>query len=236
MPRSVAMTKSARARLREFGHLPLQNPLEHGFGHARSRQHPVALDLGGGRHHQNAIEPALGAGLVEERNIEDHHVRAGVRGGEGLAVRRDEGMNARLDPGEEVGIGDDGVAQAVTVDRAGGDSLRREPGHGGGAGAAGGVEPVNRRIGVPDGNAGVGEEPGGGGFAHAHGSGQPEAVGARPDHSASTAARSSASTTGGTPNQLSKPGAAWCSSIPSPSTAVSPRCRAAVTNGVGSPP
>ena len=115
-----------------------------------------------------------------------------------------------------------------------GDRLRREVGDGGGAGAAGGVEPVHRRVGVPDRDAGLGEEPGGGGLAHADGAGQAEAVG--PAHGASTAARSASSTSGRTPNQRSKPGAPWWSSIPSPSTATRPSRRASATKGVGSPP
>ena len=50
--------------------------------------------------------------------------------------------------------------------------------------------------------------------------------------SASTSARSSAVTSGVLPNQRAKPGAAWCSSMPSPSTATQPRRRAASTSGV----
>ena len=48
-----------------------------------------------------------------------------------------------------------------------------------------------------------------------------------PSRSATTRARSSASTVGRTPNQRSKPGTAWCSSMPRPSTIVSPLPRAA---------
>ena len=41
-------------------------------------------------------------------------------------------------------------------------------------------------------------------------------------------------TSGRLPNQRSKPGTAWWSSMPSPSTVLSPRCRAAASSGVSS--
>ena len=161
-------------------------------------------------------------------------VGVGVRRGEGLAVGGDERVDARLDAGEEARVGDDRVAQAVAVDGTADDRLRGEVGDGGGTGAALGVEPVHRGVGVPDRHAGLGEEPGGGGLAHADRAGQAETVG--PAHGASTAARSASSTSGRTPNQRSKPGAAWCRSIPRPSTATRPSRRASATKGVGSPP
>ena len=104
MPLSVSMTKSARARFSASGSLPGQDALESCLGHARPRQHPRALHRRGRRHHQHAVEPALGAGLEEERDVEDHDVGAGMRGREGLAVGRDQRMDARLDPGEELGV------------------------------------------------------------------------------------------------------------------------------------
>ena len=44
--------------------------------------------------------------------------------------------------------------------------------------------------------------------------------------------RVASSTSGRWPNQRSKPGAAWCSNIPSPSTMRQPRCWASVRKGV----
>ncbi len=76
-------------------------------------------------------------------------------------------------------------------------------------------------VGVPDRHPGLGEEAGGRGLAHADRAGEAEPIG--PRGHASTAARSAASTSGRRPNQRSKPGTAWCSSMPRPSTATRPR-------------
>ena len=111
-------------------------------------------------HHEDAVEAALAAGLEEQRDVEDARTSApACARGEGRAVGGDQRVDARLDPGEEPGVGDDRVAQAVAVDRTAGHRLRREVGERRGAGAAGGVEPVHRGVGVPDRHAGLGEEP-----------------------------------------------------------------------------
>ena len=133
-------------------------------------------------------------------------------------------------PGEEARVGRDRVAQPVAV-----DARRRRPPSGARSAsaaapaAAGGVEPVHRGVGVPDRHAGLGEEPGGRRLAHADRAGEAEAVGPLMAPAPRRAARRRPP--GRRPNQRSKPGTAWCSSIPSPSTATRPRARAARDEG-----
>ena len=71
------------------------------------------------------------------------------------------------------------------------------------------VEPVHGRIGIVNGDAEPAEKIGGGRFAHADGTGEPEHEGHRePSISARINARSSGVTYGVTPNQRRKPGTA----------------------------
>ena len=95
-----------------------------------------------------------------------------------------------------------------------------------------GLKPVHRRIRVPDRMTQVAEHGGGGRFPHADAAGQAQPVTHARHPQARTAARRSSSTAGRMPNQRSNPGAAWCSSMPSPSTAASPRRRAAARRSV----
>ena len=85
--------------------------------HAGPRQHPRALHRRRGGDDEDAVELALGAGLVEQRDVEERRRRrAGVGRGEGGAVGGDERMDPRLDPVEEARVGRDRRAQPVAVD------------------------------------------------------------------------------------------------------------------------
>ena len=101
------------------------------------------------------------------------------------------------------------------------------------------IECAHRRVGVEDRRAKGREHFGDGRFSHCdragqsrdHHAPQPFALCAART-SASTRARSSAVTSGRTPNQRSKAGAAWCSSMPSPPTTARPRPLARSMSGV----
>ena len=102
-----------------------------------------------------------------------------------------------------------------------------------GGGAA--IERVHDRIGVVDGNAERPEHRRGRRLAHADRAGEAEHEGHRlPSISAAIRARSAGVTVGVTPNQRAKPGTAWCSSMPRPSTARCPCARACLRSGVSS--
>ena len=85
----------------------------------------------------------------------------------------------------------------------------------------GGIEPVHRGVGVPDRHARPRRKARPSSTCPCRPSRSARAGTAA--HGASTAARSAASTSGRRPNQASKPGAAWCSSMPRPSTATRPQ-------------
>jgi hypothetical protein len=221
-----------RARpLLGVGELAGEDALEGVGRHAGARQHPLPLHSGGRADHEDAVELALGAGLVEQGYVEDDERRAGIRGSEGGAVGGDERVHQGLDPVEEARVGRDSGAQSGAVDAALGHRIRGDAGERRRAGLTR-VEAVHRGVGVPDRHAGLLEQRRGRRLAHADRAGQAEAVG----HGASTAARRLASTSGLRPNQRSKPGTPWCKSMPRPSTATRPRARAASTKGVGSAP
>jgi len=96
------------------------------------------------------------------------------------------------------------------------------------------VELVHFGIGVANANAKRPQARRHGRLAHADGTGEAEDEHQPPSMSATMTARSSSVTSGVTPNHRSKPGTAWCSSMPRPSTAARPRLRAAASNGVSS--
>ncbi len=212
------------------GHLAGEDRLELRFGHGAAPEHTGPLQHGRRGDEQHGIHLGLGALLVEERDVEKHDVCAGV-GEEGGPVGRDRRMDQRLEPGQGRGVGRDPVAERAAVHRAALERGRAEGRHRAHQRASGRVEPMDGGIGIPDRHAFLGEEGGRGGLAHADRAGQAEAEG---PHVASTAARVSSSTSGRTPNQRSKPGAAWCRSIPSPSTVRQPAASASTRSRVRS--
>ena len=122
MPRSVSMTKSARARFSASGICRARMRSSAAAvmpGRASTRARCTSRRRG---HDEHAVEPGLGAGLEEQRDVEEHEVGAGVRREEGRAVGRDQRMDARLDPRQERRVGDHRVAQ-----RGRGRPRRRRP-------------------------------------------------------------------------------------------------------------
>src|SRR6185295_10791881 len=87
-----------------------------------------------------------------------------------------------------------------------------------------GIGVVHRDAHLPQGRCG-------GGLPHADRAGQAE-----DDHGMSFSTKSlrAGVTWGSTPNQAAKPGRAWCSSMPSPSTTAFPRALAVASKGVSS--
>ncbi len=141
-------------------------------------------------------------------------------------------MHDGFEPLEFAGLGQEGSGELLAIDlavcgRAG--KCRLDRGNGGSL-----VEPVYLRIRIADGNAECAQPAGHRGLAHADGAGEADDEHQRPSMSATIRARSSGVTSGVTPNHLAKPGTAWCSSMPRPSMAESPRSRAAATSGVTS--
>src|SRR5262245_59150875 len=98
------------------------------------------------------------------------------------------------------------------------------------------IEPVHLRVGIEDGDPQGAQAGGDGGFAHADRTREANDKHHWRSMSASSRARSSLVTWGRTPNHFSKPGTAWCNSMPRPSTLVSPRALAAASRGVTSGP
>src|SRR5690606_16734650 len=146
--------------------------------------------------------------LEEKRKCAEAHpgtlrTSPGVSVGAGGCAER---MDRRLDRRERPGVFRDPVLEPGTIHGTLHHSLGPQRRDGRGAGAARGVEPVNGFIGVPDGNTLFREHRSRGRFPHSYGTGEPEKEG--PAHSARTAARSASSTSGRTPNQRSKAGAA----------------------------
>jgi hypothetical protein len=128
-------------------------------GRARTRARWTAE---GGGDDEDGVESGLRAGLEKERDVQDDQWSVPVRGEKGRAVGGDEGMDARLDLRQQAGIAEDCGAEAVAVHAALHDGLGSEGREGVRAGAAGGVEAAHGGVGVPDGDADLGEEGGGG--------------------------------------------------------------------------
>ena len=74
----VSITKSARVALVGVGHLAGEDRVEFGGGHARPRQHPLALDFGRGGDDDDRVERALAAGLEQQGDVEQQGRRARV--------------------------------------------------------------------------------------------------------------------------------------------------------------
>src|SRR5581483_1240975 len=175
-------------------------------------------------------------GFEQERDIDERHFRAGSAGpGEKFAPGlAHQGMHDRFEPHQRLAVADDAGGKELAVDPA---LFRytRKNGFDRGRGFSF-VKTVHFGVGVKDGHPLLREHFRGGGLPHADGTREPKhdhrlALRAR---SLATSARSSGVTSGRTPNQRSKAGAAWCNNIPSPSTTGLPRARAVFRSSVSS--
>ncbi len=160
-------------------------------------------------------------------------------GGEEIVPRlAHQGMDQGFEAAQALGVAEHDGAQRRAIDRAvGAERPGKGLADGGGRSAARAVERMHAGIGVVDRHAARPEHRRGGALAHADRAG--EAEDERPAHrwlprSATMRARKSGVTAGMRPNHREKPGTAWCSSMPSPSTAGRSRARAAARSGVSS--
>ncbi len=188
-------------------HLLGKDRVERRLGHARARQHAGALDLGRGGDDGDPVEPFVGAGLEEKRDIADSEPGAcspGI-GQEGFPVLRHQRVDRCLDLRKQARLGQDCRPQPAPVDAFRTDGIASKLGDLAHAGAFRSVKPVHRRIRAPGREAKIGEDGERGRFAHADRSGEAEH-----DHAASrTARRSAGVTVTSRPNQARKPGRAW---------------------------
>ena len=215
-----------------IGRLPAQYHGELLFRHAGTGQDTLALDLGVTCHDDDLVDAGLGAAFEEQGNVEHDDVGTRLLG---LRYRFDftlsyQRMDDHLEQLEITRELREMRRQQLTVnlaidDHAWKSALDRR--HGLTA-----IKIVHDGIGIDDREAFVVKHPGGRRLAHANRTGEAE-----PDHpcvsmSAIIMARSSSVTAGRRPNHFSKPGTAWCSSMPRPSAMRMPCCRAWARIGV----
>ncbi len=133
------------------------------------------------------------------------------------------------------GIAKHATPESRTVDAAVATDDAGKRGLDGGDGAAIAPQhPVDRGVSIVNGDAKSPEGSGDGRLAHADRAGQAEHDHLDGTVSRNTNSRSSGVTAGSIPNHAAKPGRAWCSSMPSPSTTRLPRPRACASSGVSS--
>ena len=150
-----------------------------------------------------------------------------------VALGAHERMHDRLEFLQPAGLAYHLLGQRLAIDDAVRDGARKGLGDERRGGAA--VERVHGGVGVVHRHAERPEHARRHRLSHADRAGEAEDEGHRPlTMSASIKARSAGVTFGVTPNQRPKPGTAWCSSMPSPSTARSARALAWARSGVSS--
>jgi len=195
----------------------------------------VLLHRARGGDDDDKIDPAIAARLEQQRYVENGEAMSGAARArqEGALLGADHWVKDRLQPGQRRAVAKDRVAQQRPVEHAVADGAGKGARDRTQGAAASRLEPVDGRVGIEDRNARAPEKGGGGRLPHADPAGQADDPHPAP-RSARTKRRNAASTTGSTPNQAAKPGRAWCSSIPSPSTTRSPRARAAASSPVSS--
>src|ERR1700691_2413800 len=216
--------------------LARKDGLEFGLGHARARKRARALDGGRSAYHDHEINTRFPTGLERQWHVDDDEATA--RGRRAL-----DKVNARLGHRrmhqpfkalQRLCITQHPRSQSLAINLARDrDAWKRRLDR---FRPVSGVESAHGVIGVECGDAELGEHAGDGRFPH-----RDRACQAGNDHcpapyvamtSASTSARSAGVTTGRLPNQRAKAGAAWWSSMPSPSATRSPRALAASISGV----
>ncbi len=201
--------------------------------HARSGKDARFLHFGVGGNHHHRVAPAVAARLEEEGHIE-HDQGTAFRDRpteEGYLLFTDERMNDGFQPPHRMRPPHDALRQLCPVHGAVHDGARkgffderRRP-------AA--IERVDGNIRIVNRNAEEAKHGCGRRLSHPDRAGQAEKKGHGVRRtSASIRARNSPVTSGLAPYQRSKPGTAWWSSMPSPSTARSPRARAERSSSV----
>ena len=199
------------------------------LSHAGARQHTRALHVRWCRDQKGGVHLGLGAFFEQQRNVEKGDI--GVDFGQKLgAVSSNEWVNHSVYLAQGLGVAGKPRLQGCAVNRPLLESRWAYGGDGANRCTAFGIKPMHCSVCIPNRDALGGKHGGCGGFSHADRACQAKAK--RAAHIPSTAARVLSSTWGRWPNQRSKPGAAWCSSIPRPSTICAPRLCASVKKGV----
>ncbi len=170
----------------------------------------MRLEEGGRADHGDRVHELVAAGFIEKRDVHDCERAAGRRllGQEGSLGRADQGVHDPLQAAKSVGIVEDGLAESFAV-----NAVLRVAAVGKGRQNRGdrsaplGEQFVDGGISIKHRNAERMEGAACRGFAHGDRAGEAEDEGhVGPPQPPSTEARSSAVTSGSTPNQAAKPG------------------------------
>ena len=186
--------------------------------------------------HRDRIDQALAAGLEQQRDVEHHERPARRRGSarESAARRAHQRMEDRLQARQRRRVAEHPPAERLPVDRAVARRSRGTPRRPAATAAPPG--PSRRCTAASASNTGTPSARNiwrRGRLAHRDRAGEAEHDHRdQPPVAARTTARSSSSTAGSIPNQARKPGRAWCSSMPRPSTTGLPCARATASSGV----
>lgn len=208
------------------------------LGRTRALQDACPLQEGRGADDDDRVAAPLAAAFEQERDVEHDQLLAQSRhpAAEAALVGAHQRMKDCFEPAQSALVAEDATAELAPVDAvfSGGprerglDKRHRR--------ATRTEQAVNAGIGVMDRHAQPAKHIGGRALAHAD-----RAREAQDDHLSDgpptvlrTAWRNPDVTSGATPNHAAKPGRAWCSSMPSPSTTGLPRARAAARSGVSS--
>src|SRR6056297_54962 len=185
-------------------------------GHCPTSQNPVLLLFARYSDTCNGIHLCISTCFKQQRDVQNHNV--GVALGNKIGtVTPHQWVNDLFDAFQRGLIVVDDLFQLFPRYRPIHNRIRKRVVHHLNRSTTACIQPMHSGIGIPYSASFIGKHPGGGGFAH-------------PDRSRETqtkchrnaAARVALSTTGRTPNQRSKPGMAWYSNIPKPSTVAQP--------------
>lgn len=211
------------------------------FGHVGAAQNPLSLKPGRRRHHDHCVAQPLAAGLEKQGNVEAYQRRAapGVTSDESLRFATYPRMQDRLQAPQGGGISKHPGAELAPVDAACDDDTRKGGIDRRHCSAAAGHQAMHGRVGVVHRHAEAPQHIRRRRLAHTDRAGQAQDTGPAPTSTpfhfeARTNLRKAGVTLGSMPNQLAKPGAAWCSSMPRPSTVGLPRAAAAASRAVSS--
>ena len=222
----------AHAALFGVGHLQAPDVRKLLLRHAGPREDARALDMEGCGDGDDGIDPARAAAFEEQRDIENDKRRAALamtaeEGGLPLAHHR---VHDAFEALQCLRIAEHGLAERGTVEAGGAGHAGKFRLDRGECATAGGLQPVNLRIGIEDGNALGLEHLRDGGFSHADGTGQTDDL-----HRVSALRSAASSARGGSvPKSSVKAVAAWPISMARPSMATRPQRRASWSRPVSS--
>lgn len=217
--------------------LRAQNLGEAIFGHPLPAHHPSALQPERRGYDKDTVDPIGAPRLEQQGDVEhDQPFATGAGAGDKPALGgADHRMENGFEPAPSLAVRKNPRTKPAPIDPA---ALVTDAGKCGVDGddrsSPGSHQPVDFGIGIEQRHAQAAQRRRGIAFAHADRPGEAEDDHRTPASVVRTAARSSRVTRTGLPNQASKPGLPWCSSMPSPSTVRSPRRLAAARSPVSS--